>query len=220
VKKRIGDRRGRARYEIVGTLTGTVETWQRYRLLNLGPGGAAIESAAALPLGTRITGRLTIRGRQRDIRGEVRHLTARGHGGSARYELGIEWTERLVHLEEILAMDPGHARTAPRPGLERRRSVRVIPGSAAEIGRPVWSTVELLDISESGVLLVSAVPMQLGEKGQLRVRLGQRSFAAQIEARRSDSRPTAQGQYKVGAVFAALDEASRFTLSEFLGTGH
>jgi hypothetical protein len=48
VRRRLGDRRGRPRYDIVGDLWGTLETVVRMPLRNVGPGGALIESHVAL----------------------------------------------------------------------------------------------------------------------------------------------------------------------------
>ena len=49
VRRKLGDCRGRPRYDIVGDLWGTLETVLRMPLRNVGPGGALIESHVALP---------------------------------------------------------------------------------------------------------------------------------------------------------------------------
>ena len=49
LRRKLGDRRGRPRYDIVGDLWGTLETVLRMPLRNVGPGGALIESHVALP---------------------------------------------------------------------------------------------------------------------------------------------------------------------------
>jgi hypothetical protein len=49
VKRRIGDRRARPRYEIVGELWGTLETVLRLPLQNVSRGGALIHSHVPLP---------------------------------------------------------------------------------------------------------------------------------------------------------------------------
>ena len=218
MKKRIGDRRGRGRFEIVGTLTGTLETLRRFGVRNVGAGGALFDTTVPFAPGSRITGRLTFRGHSREVRGKVRHVTTlpvRDPG--MRYLVGVEW-EPSTRLDDLLSMEP--PRSSPggaRQGPERRASVRVAAGDEAEIGQPNWSTVELIDISTTGVLFGCPVAVDIGEKGQLRVRLGERSFAAQIEVRRADSRKAAHGAYRLGAAFVSLDEGSRLHLEDFIG---
>ena len=218
MKKRIGDRRRRARFEIVGTLTGTLETLRRFRVRNLGTGGALVDTATPLAPGSRLTGRLSFRGRGREVRGEVRHITTlpdRNEG--MRYLVGVEW-DSSTRLDDLLQAEPLRLSPgSPRQGPERRASVRLTPGNDVEIGQPTWSTVELLDISTAGVLFSSPVAVEIGERGELRVRLGERSFAAQIEVRRSDERKAAQGAYRLGASFVSLDENSRLHLEDFIG---
>ena len=57
----------------------------------------------------------------------------------------------------------------------------------------------------------------MGERGELRVRLGDRHFAAQIEAKRSDLRRGPHPLYHLAAAFISVDEASRLHLKEFIG---
>jgi hypothetical protein len=49
MKRRLGDRRGRPRFEIVGELWGTLETVIAMPLRNIGHGGALVQSVIALP---------------------------------------------------------------------------------------------------------------------------------------------------------------------------
>jgi hypothetical protein len=77
--------------------------------------------------------------------------------------------------------------------------------------------VELIDISTSGVLFVAPQPLDVGETGQLRMRLGERSFAAQVEVRRSDTRKTPHPSHRLGATFVSLDEVNRLNLEDFVG---
>jgi len=218
VKKRIGDRRGRGRFEIVGTLTGTLETLRRFKVRNVSAGGALIDTPVAFALHTRIAGRLTFKGQSREIRGEVRHIaTVRETGEARRYVAGLEW-EPSTRVDDLLsteALTPaaGSARRNP----ERRADVRLIAGGDAEIGQPNWATVELIDISTTGVLVASTVQVETGERGELRVRLGERSFAAQIEVKRSDSPKAPHALYRLGAAFVSLDEGSRVHLEDFIG---
>jgi hypothetical protein len=219
VKKRIGDRRGRVRFEIVGTLTGTLETLRRSAVRNFGAGGALVETSAPFSAGSQINGRLSFRGRNRDVRGLVRHITTlRDTEKELRYLVGIEWVAAGAEVNDLLSHAP--LRPAPgtyRHGAERRAASRFNAAGEAEIGEPTWATVELIDISTSGVLFVSPQPLDVGDTGQLRMRLGDRSFTAQVEVRRSDPRRTPHPSHRLGATFVSLDEVNRLNLEDFVG---
>jgi PilZ domain len=218
VKKRIGDRRGRERFEIVGLLTGTLETWSRYQIRDVGAGGALIDSVIPLSPGSRISGRLTLTGQSRDVRAEVRHITTLSdRSDGMRYWVGVQWdpATRVADLLSVEQMRP--VQSSPREGGERRTSPRFTPGADAEIGQPNWFTVELVDLSTTGVLFGSPTRLEMGDKGKLRVRLGDRSFSAEIEVRRSDPRKTAHTTCRLGAQFVSLDEGSRLHLEDFIG---
>ena len=49
MKRRLGDRRARPRFEIVGELFGTLSTFITMPLRNIGRGGALVQSSVALP---------------------------------------------------------------------------------------------------------------------------------------------------------------------------
>jgi hypothetical protein len=216
VKKRIGDRRRGPRFEIVGALSGTLETWQRFRLLNLGAGGALIESATSLVPGTRVNGRVMICGQLRDVRAVVRRVEA--GAPQHRFHIAVEWGQALEQTDTVLNAEViGQRRESARDVEDRRRTVRVAPPSPAEIQWPTWSTIELIDISTTGVLFSSPVALAPGDRGQLRLRLGERSFNAELEIRRGHLHPSTRTGYRVGATFTVLDEGSRFTLDDFLG---
>jgi len=216
VKKRIGDRRRRPRFEIVGTLSGTLETWQRFRLVNLGPGGALIESLTPLVPGSRVNGRVIICGQVRDVRATIRRVEP--DGAQRKYHVAVEWGQPLEETDTLLTTDavPQRRDTARHP-IERRRALRVAPSNDPEIRWPTWSTVELIDISTSGVFFTSPVLLPAGERAQLRLRLGERSFSAEVEVRRGHAQGTRHSGFPLGAVFTVLDDASRFTLDDFLG---
>ena len=219
MKRRIGDRRGRPRSEVVGNLVGSLGTWQRLEVRNLGSGGALVETSVDLPLGSRLGGRLSFRGRRRDVRAEVRHVTplpAREEG--TRYLVGLELLRTFADIDDLLgavATEGGEGRL--RKEGERRRSGRIACSDDSEIELSVWSTVELKDISASGVLFFSPISLELNAKGQLRMRLGRHSFSAEIEVRREDRRQNSKPGYQFGASFATIDERNRRTLEDFLG---
>ena len=194
---------------------------QRLGVRNVGTGGALITASMAPPLGSRLTGRLSMNGQFLEIKAEVRHAgVRRARRDEDSHVIGIEWVDTVEAIADLLhgeAVKPRHA--SLREGPERRRTPRVMPRDGAEINRPTWATVELVDISTGGVLFFGAEAVAVGQKGQLRMRLGADAFASQIEVRRVDRHTTPSKGYRIGAVFSALDEASRQTLEQFIGTG-
>ena len=217
MSKHAGDRRGRARFEIVGTLTGTLTTWRRLEVRNLGEGGALLDTTVPFVPGSRISGRLSLRGHSRDVRGEVRHITTLVSRDDARYLVGVQW-DSSTRVADLLNMEPMKpSQTTLTRGADRRAAVRLIAGSDVELGQPNWSTVELIDISTTGVLFSSPVNLDVGERGELRIRLGDGNFAAQIETKRSELRRTPHPVYHLAAAFISVDEGSRLHLKDFIG---
>lgn len=217
MKERIrGDRRIKNRFELVGTLPGTLETWHRHKVRNLSPGGALVESAVPLPPGSRLTGRLAFQGGHRDVRAEVRYAQQDGTGTGAKYLIGLAWAEGTAPMDDVLTAGALPPPTQP-PEKERREWPRLPLAEGAEMNRPEWSTVKVLDISGSGVLFLSPERIAAGSKGQLRLRLGDNSFVGDIEVRRSDRHQTPSGGYRVGATFTSLADGSRASLEDFIG---
>jgi hypothetical protein len=215
VKERIrGDRRAKNRFELVGTLPATVETWHRHPVRNLSPGGALVESTVPLLAGSRLSGRLLFQGSQREVKAEVRHTEEDGGGGTRRYLIGLAWADGTNPVGDVVA---GEMTRPAQEEIERRQWPRVPPVSGTEMNRPEWSTVTVLDISVSGVLFLAPERIALGAKAQLRLRLGDNSFVGDIEIRRSDRHQTPSGGYRIGAAFSSLAEGSRASLEDFIG---
>ncbi len=103
--------------------------------------------------------------------------------------------------------------------IERRRERRVaVTRQAPEAALPVSATVELLDISETGVLISASQPLDIGRRAQLRLRLGAEPLAVMVEIRRLGPapRPGEAVSYRIGAEFVNLDEDSRRKIARFL----
>lgn len=134
-----------------------------------------------------------------------------------RYLVGVQWDTSVTVADIFNMVQMRPAQTKFEHGVDRRAGVRVVPGPDVEIGQAHWSTVDVIDISTTGVLLASQQPLGVGEKGELRVRLGDRSFAAQLEVRRTDARRTPGMNHGIGARFVSLDESNRAHLEDFIG---
>ena len=109
---------------------------------------------------------------------------------------------------------------APDAFLDRRRHPRVpLFGSAPSMSLPTALTVQLLDISETGVLLSSSQRLSVGQRAQLRTRIGSEPVTLNIEVRRvSDTTRHARGPFKVGAHFIGLDEDTQRKIVKFLSS--
>ncbi len=102
---------------------------------------------------------------------------------------------------------------------DRRRSPRIaLPAPEPEVTLPVSATVQVIDISESGVLLASSQPLEVGRRAQLRTRLGTEPVTMIVEVRRVMSGPSGRGTgtYRLGTEFVSLDEDVRRKLAKFL----
>jgi c-di-GMP-binding flagellar brake protein YcgR len=100
---------------------------------------------------------------------------------------------------------------------ERRRHVRVtLPvGEAVQI--EVRHRVRLLDISQSGALLVCDASLPVGSLGKVRAALSAAPFTADVEVRRQQpAAGSRQTQAALGTMFLTMDEISRRSLEQFL----
>jgi hypothetical protein len=92
LKRRLGDRRIRPRFEIVGELWGTLETVLHLPIRNVGVGGALFESH--VPLAAESIHRLTWKCNEREtaVQVRVRHVRPmQSSDGDRSYLIGIEF---------------------------------------------------------------------------------------------------------------------------------
>jgi hypothetical protein len=76
-RKRLGDRRNRVRYEIVGQLWGSLETFEPMEVHNLSQGGALVESHVPLAADSVHRLRLTAPEQTLDLQARVAHVSQR-----------------------------------------------------------------------------------------------------------------------------------------------
>ena len=107
-----------------------------------------------------------------------------------------------------------NASTAANGVSDRRRSPRVLLPDDEECSLQLRTRVRLLDISATGALVESELPLPVGAKGQLRFALAGASYAPTVQIRR---RAGSQArELNLGAVFTSMDEMSRRRLEDFL----
>ena len=90
-------------------------------------------------------------------------------------------------------------------------------GWTTSLARP--HAVRLLEISMSGALMRSSQQPPVGQRGELRTKLGSQTFAAQVEIRRVAPQPNtgvAPTHYNVGVSFVSLDSENRRCIERFL----
>lgn len=92
MKRRLGDRRGRPRFEIVGDLWGTLDTVIGMPLLNVGRGGALIQSTVPLTPNSVHHIAVSCEGQQTPASVQVRHVRpVMGSDGRDYFLIGLEF---------------------------------------------------------------------------------------------------------------------------------
>ena len=102
--------------------------------------------------------------------------------------------------------------------VERRRHPRVpVDADPPQTTLPTLTSVQVLDISENGVLLASLSPLDVGRRANLRVRLGAEPVVLHVEIKRvfPGAGPT-RTAYRMGAIFVDLDADAQKKLEAFL----
>jgi PilZ domain len=117
MRRKLGDRRTRPRFDIVGELWGTLETILRLPLKNVGRGGALIHSHVPLPLES--VHRLTFvsEGQDMSTQVRVRHVdTNVSADGERTYLVGVEFISATpalqAQIERWLVASEGNAAVA------------------------------------------------------------------------------------------------------------
>lgn len=96
---------------------------------------------------------------------------------------------------------------------ERRRSPRVMLPDE-ECSLQLRTRVRLLDISLSGALVETDLPLPIGAKGQLRFALAGAAYSPTVQIRRRAGLQARE--LNLGAVFTSMDDSSRRRLEDFL----
>ena len=96
---------------------------------------------------------------------------------------------------------------------ERRRTPRydIEAGELAVL--PAATSVQILDISLSGVLIQSVQPARVGSRGRLRLSLGGQPFSAEIEVRRTI--PISANCHRMGVKFVDISQEHERMIERF-----
>jgi len=105
---------------------------------------------------------------------------------------------------------------------ERRRFPRTTVAAGHELRMPLQMTVQLLDISTSGVLIAAPQPLEPGAIAEIQTRLGADPVLMQVEVKRvaPDGAPgKPAGRHRMGTRFVTIDDAGRRSIQRFLRDG-
>src|ERR1700730_16620821 len=103
----LGDRRARVRFEVLGTLSGSLEVIESAKLLNISKRGALIETGSDVPVGSIQTLQIYVGGHETRVTARVCRVgrlasdSAR-EDGSSRYAVGLEFLSTPPSLAESI----------------------------------------------------------------------------------------------------------------------
>jgi len=100
---------------------------------------------------------------------------------------------------------------------EWRRFPRSERPNGVQVQLCEWMTVTLCDVSLSGAMFSSRVPVEPGARAQFHTRIGERPLKMEIEVRRLDEGP-ATIDFQIGASFISMNAESQQYLARFLTT--
>lgn len=102
MQRRIGDRRGKPRFEVIGDLRGSVDVSASLTVRNLGRGGALLE--ASMPLAAESVHAVTVVSEHESHAAtlRVRHSTPDEQSGQSLYLMGVEFVDVTPALDEFL----------------------------------------------------------------------------------------------------------------------
>jgi hypothetical protein len=113
MKRRIGDRRAKARFEIVGDLWGSLDASATFTVRNLGSSGALLESPVALTPDSMHWVSAIIDGQAEPLRVLVRYSVPNEGAGKVRYLAGVEFvsvtpaTQAFIRQQLDQSQGPG-----------------------------------------------------------------------------------------------------------------
>jgi hypothetical protein len=117
MKRRIGDRRTKGRFEIVGDLWGTIDASATLTIRNLGFHGALLESPVCLAADSMHWVSAMLDGNPEPLRLLVRHCVRNEASRTPQYLTGVEFLSVTPATEAFIRRHLGQPRTAPVEGV-------------------------------------------------------------------------------------------------------
>ncbi len=100
--RRLSDRRGRLRFELVGELAAALRTVEVLAVRDISWRGALVESSVPLPLESVQTLRFVSGDVMGEVTARVRHVTRTDAGGAESYRIGFEFLDLQPDMREEL----------------------------------------------------------------------------------------------------------------------
>jgi hypothetical protein len=100
--RRLSDRRGRLRFELVGDLAAALRTIEVLQVRDISWRGALVESAVPLPLESVQTLRFVSGDLMGEVTARVRHVTRADASGSEAYRIGFEFLDLQPGMRDEL----------------------------------------------------------------------------------------------------------------------
>ena len=111
-----------------------------------------------------------------------------------------------------------NAADAQSPLLDRRKQPRVDTAGELRASVPVITSGDLIDISGTGALLSTTVPLKVGDRTRLSLLVGREPFGAWARVVRCEegTRSGDAVRYHLGLTFTSVDAQSRQVLDRFV----
>ncbi len=100
--RRLSDRRGRLRFELVGELAAALRTVEVLAVRDISWRGALVESSVPLPLESVQTLRFVSGDVMGEVTARVRHVTRTDAGAAESYRIGFEFLDLQPDMREEL----------------------------------------------------------------------------------------------------------------------
>jgi hypothetical protein len=122
-RRRLGDRRNRVRYEIVGQLWGSLETFEPMEVHNLSRGGALVETRLPLNADSVQRVRFTSPGQTLDLQVRVAHVSQRQDvTAPENFLVGMQFlalpSQAAEYVDRVVEANLNEAAAAPLPEAE------------------------------------------------------------------------------------------------------
>jgi hypothetical protein len=212
----VSSRHREARFEVVGSLPGTVATVQILSVLNLSCGGALGRGSNHPP--PSVVGTVCLESHDSRVLVQTRVVRTSGQFVAMEFvELdaaALEQVQQLFSSGAIVGDNAGSPNASY--GRQRRRFARQpVRGIVAKM--PTLVDVEVIDIGATGALIKARSPLRIGDRAQLRLVLGHQPFVGAVSVVRAVSGYNGDGgSTSVGVTFVEQNADSTSVLLEFL----
>jgi hypothetical protein len=99
----MGFRRAHLRYEVLGTMAGTIVSTEALRIVNIGASGALVDAELPLPLNAEYRMQLVVADHVSDATVKVRRIAEqRRPAEPVRYRIGLEFLEISAEAQDAI----------------------------------------------------------------------------------------------------------------------